>query len=242
MSRKNGERRWDVRVDRVVASLALVAVAVGCSATQKVDVKRKPGTCVFLRPIVCAKLTPGSGEQVGLRYVNPDARWRQYKKIMILPITFWGDAVQKKISDADQQVLANYFYATLVQHLGKKFQIVDQPGAGVMRLQVAITDAETATPVMRTISMAVPQARALATLQRLATGTYSFAGAAQGEAELTDSVTGQVLAAAMDRRVGGGSVKTAAQWTLGDAQYAMDHWAEQVTDRLSSWTSGAATP
>ena len=234
MNRKNGERS-------VLTSLALVAVAVGCSATQKVDVKTKPGTCVFLRPIVCAKLTPGSGEQAGLRYVNPDAQWRQYKKIMILPITFWGGAAPK-ISAADQQVLANYFYATLVQHLGQKFQIVDQPGPGVMRLQVAITDAETATPVLRTISMAVPQARALATLDRVATGTYSFAGAAQAEAELTDEATGQVLAAAMDRRVGGGSIKTAAQWTLGDAQYAMDHWAEQVTDRLSSWTSGAATP
>jgi hypothetical protein len=173
--------------------------------------------------------------------VNPEAQWRSYDKIMILPVTFWsGD--KPRISDANLQALADYFYDTLVKHLGTKFSLVDQPAAGAMRLQVAITDAQTATPVLRTVSMVVPQARALNTLKYAATGTYAFVGAAQGEAELTDSMSGQVLAAVMDRRVGGGSLKTAAQWSLGDAQNAMDQWAQLLTDRLSAWTAGTATP
>ena len=53
-----------------------------------------------------------------------------------------------------------------------------------------------------------------------------------------DSVTHQVLAAAVDKRVGGGSLATAAQWQWGDAENAMTAWAAQLANRLSSWTSG----
>ncbi len=111
-----------------------------------------------------------------------------------------------------------------------------------MKLQAALTDAEGATPGLRTISMVVPQARTLNTLKYAVTGTYAFVGGAQGEAKLTDAVSGQVLGEWVDRRVGGGSIKNAAQWQWGDAENAMKEWAAQLTERLSSWTSGAATP
>jgi hypothetical protein len=222
-----------------LAGIACAAI-VGCSVTQRAKVK-EPGNCLFLRPVVCAKLQPGGKGRAGMRYVNPDVQWRQYNKMMIMPITFWGAEVDK-MSASVRQALADYFHSTLVTHLREKFEIVDQPGPGAMKLQIAITDAETATPVLRTVSMVVPQARALNTLKYLATGTYGFVGSAQGEAELTDSVTGRVLVAVMDRRVGGGSLETAAQWQWGDAKHAMDSWAEELTNRLASWTSGTATP
>lgn len=221
------------------SALACVAIA-GCSTTQRVKVKQ-PGDCVFLRPVVCASLQSGGNRLADLSYVNPTVQWQRYGKVMIMPVTFWGSE-KEKMSASDRQALADYFHATLVEHLGKKFPVVDQPGPGVMKLQIAITDAEAATPVLRTVSMVVPQARALNTLKYLATGTYGFVGAAQAEAELTDSVTGQVLAAGMDRRVGGGSLETAAQWQWGDAENAMNKWAEELTNRLAAFTSGAATP
>ena len=117
-----------------------------------------------------------------------------------------------------------------------------EPAPGVMRLQVAIVDAETATPVLRTISMAIPQARLLSTLKYLATGTYPFIGGAEGEAKMTNSVTGQLLGEWVDKRVGGGSIKTAAQWQWGDAENVMKEWATLAATRLSSWTSGAVRP
>jgi hypothetical protein len=230
------------QVALVLVGFACAALA-GCSTTQRVKV-RNPAHCVFLRPIVCARLEPAGGKLIDMRYVNPNAKWQQYNKIMIMPITFWGSGTDEKdkLSASDRQALADYFHATLVEHLGEKFTVVDQPGPGVMKLQIAITDADAATPVLRTVSMVVPQARALNTLKYLATGTYGFIGSAQAEAELTDSVTGQLLVAGMDRQVGGGSIQTAAQWQWGDAENAMDTWAELLTTRLSSWTSGTATP
>ena len=107
-----------------------------------------------------------------------------------------------------------------------------------MTIQVALEDATTATPVLRSISMLIPQARALATLKYLATGTYAFVGSAQAEAKVIDSVSGQVLWAGVSKRVGGGSLKTAAQWEEGDAENAITYWATQMTTTLASWTSG----
>ncbi|MGH8069340.1 MAG: DUF3313 domain-containing protein [Candidatus Entotheonellia bacterium] len=187
------------------------------------------------------RLTPGAKGQFDLRYVNPSANWRQYTKIIVDPVTFWGGDTTK-VSTAEQQALTDYFFQVLREQLGQKFQLVDEPGPGVMRLQVALTDVEAATPGLRTISTIVPQARALNTLKFAATGTYAFIGGAQAEAKLTDALTGQLLAEVVDRRVGGGSVKAAAQWQWGDAENAKNAWATQVTERLYSWTSGAAAP
>jgi hypothetical protein len=58
------------------------------------------------------------------------------------------------------------------------------------------------------------------------------------QAEVTDSVSGKVLAGAMDQRVGGGSIETAVQWQWGDARNAMDQWASLTADCLSALQCG----
>jgi hypothetical protein len=224
----------------VAAALCVVALATACTTTQQVGVKQADVKCGLLGSD-CDRLTPGAKGEFDLRYVNPSANWRQYTKIIVDPVTFWGSDTTK-VSAAEQQALADYFYRVLRERLGQRFQLVDEPGPGVMRLHAALTDVEAATPGLRTVSTIVPQARALNTLKYAATGTYAFIGGAQAEAKLTDAVTGQLLAEAVDRRVGGGSLKAAAQWEWGDADNVMNAWAAQTAERLYSWTSGAATP
>ncbi|MBI3798501.1 MAG: DUF3313 domain-containing protein [Deltaproteobacteria bacterium] len=238
-ARNNQMTRW-AWARYGMAMLCLATVTTACSATQQVKVTQTDLKCGFLGS-ACDRLTPGAEGQAALRYLNPNANWTQYNKIILDPVTYWGSDTTK-ISAADQQTLVNYFDQVLHEDLGKKFQIVDQPGPGVMRLQVALTDAEAATPGLRSISIIIPQARTLNTLKYLATGTYAFIGAAQAEMKLIDSVSGQVLAEAVDRRVGGGAISAAAQWQWGDAENAMKAWATQLTDRLSTWTSGAVKP
>ncbi len=220
-------------------ALCLVLLSA-CTTTQKVAVNQADVNCAFLAND-CSLLTVGGKDQVGLRYINPAAQWSQYNKILIDPVTFWGGG-STKISASDQQMLVNYFSQQLNKELGQKFQIVTQPGPGVMKLNVAITDAEAATPVLRSISMIIPQAHMLANLKYLATGSMPFVGAAQAEAKVTDSVSGQILALAVDKRIGGGSFTTGFQWQWGDAENAVNHWAELTANRLSAWTSGTAAP
>ena len=212
----------------------------GCSTVQKAPINSAALNCGLIGKY-CGQLTPGSKEQMGLRYVNPAAQWSQYSKVVIAPVTYWGSE-EAKIPSSDQQTLVNYFQKTLKEQLAKKFQVVDEPGPGTFTLTVALTDADTATPVLRSISMIVPQAHMIANLKYLATGTFPFVGGAQVEAKVTDSVSGQVLAAAVDKRLGGGNFTTGFQWQWGDVENAMNFWGETAATKLSAWTKGTETP
>ena len=217
-----------------------LALLSGCSTTQKVDIKQTEVNCAFLTKD-CYLLTIGGKEQTGLRYINARAKWTQYNKIMIDPVTYWGgDAT--KISVTDQQMLVNYFFEQLKEQLSEKYEIVTQPGVGVMKLDVALIDAETATPVLRSISMIIPQARMLSNLKYLATGTLPFVGAAQAEAKLSDSSTGAILLLVVDKQIGGGAFTNGFQWQWGDAEHAIDHWSELAATKLSDLTSGKVLP
>ena len=224
-----------------LALLALVLAASGCATTQRADITDQ-NYCAFLGRSVCAKLVPTTDKkEADLRWVNPSAQWRQYTKVLIEPVSFWADA-DTKISGADQRTLTTYFSKVLEEQLSKKFQVVSEPGPGVMAVHVALEDATAATPGLRSISLVEPHMRAVATLKYLATGTFPFVGSAQAEGMISDSVSGQVLAAAVSKRVGGGNPKAAAQWEWGDAENALSYWAQQMTTRLASWTSGGPMP
>lgn len=189
-----------------------------------------------------ALLTPGETAkgQAGLRYYNPAAQWGGYTKIIVDPVTFWGDDVSK-VSAADQQALSTYFNAALGKAFAEKFEIVTAPGPGVAKLQVAIVDAESSTPGLRTISLVLPQARLLTAVGSTASGQQVFAGSLQVEAKVTDAATGQLLAATVARGVGGSHVAAAGKATWGDAENAMDLFSTRAAANLHALTSGAAT-
>ena len=209
-----------------------LALLSACSTTQKVAITKTDANCAFLGKD-CSLLKVGSDEEAGLRYKNPDVKWRQYKKILIGPVTFWAGN-SSDISSTDQQMLVNYLSQQLNEKIGQKIQIVTQPGVDVIKLDVALTDPKTATPVMRSMSMLIPQLRPLSGLYRLGTGSFPFVGAAQGDIKLTDSLTGHVLALAVDKRIGGNSYSTGFQWQWGDVENAIDYWAETIANKLSA--------
>jgi len=184
----------------------------------------------FLGPDA-SKLAPGPEGGAALAWINPDAQWSSYTKIQLKPVEFWA-AADSKVSTADQATLTEYFYNQLQTNLSKNFTIVNQPGPGVMTLRVALMDATTAVPGLRTISVIVPQARVLNMAQSLATDSYAFVGSAEAEMKMTDSVTGVVLGEAVDQRAGGMGLKSAASFQWGDAQNAMDYWAQKIPNRI----------
>lgn len=56
----------------------------------------------------------------------------------------------------------------------KTSKIVEEPGPGVTTVWVALTDSTTATPVRRTISVVVPQARIRNSVHNLVAGSYAL--------------------------------------------------------------------
>jgi hypothetical protein len=220
--------------------LALMLVMPGCATTvastpeaaKAIESGEPPPASVtgFLGPDA-SKLAPGPEGGAALAWINPNAQWGNYTKVQLLPVEFWA-AADSKVSPDDQKVLTGYFYNSLQTNLAKNFTLVDQPGPGVMTLRVALMDATTAVPGLRTISVIVPQARILNAAQSLATDSYAFVGSAEAEMKLTDSVSGELLGEAVDKQAGGMGLKGAASFQWGDAQNAMDYWAQKIPKRI----------
>ena len=112
--------------------------------------------------------------------------------------------------------------------------MVDEPGPGVAKLSVALIDASSATPVLRTASVVIPQAHVLSIIKYGLTGTYAFVGSATGQGKLTDSVSGTLLAAWEDRQFGTAAVRNATVWQWGYADNAMNYWANGLDQKLAS--------
>lgn len=228
---------------RAVLAMAVVIIVLvtGCATRERVAVKKEePAVCAFLGD-ACELLKPAAGSEAGLRYVNPKVNFTTYNKMMVDVVGFFGSDVVK-VPPKDQQALTDLFHKTLTEQLAKRYQIVDQPGRGVARVQVAFLDAEAATAGARSISMVISQKRVPAGGASLGTGRYPFAGGAQAVAKLTDSVTGQLLGVAVDRGAGAGAVQSAGQWQWGDAENAIKAWSEMMVGGLYSYTSGARKP
>jgi Protein of unknown function (DUF3313) len=223
----------------VLISIGLVSLLSGCAQT----VEGKPAFVQQMQsgqipPAIsqffgnnAQLLHPGKEGQAAMVYLNPNAQWNTYTKIYLQPVQYW-DVPDSKLSKEDAQTLTTYFYNQLHETLAKNFTMVDQSGPGVLVIYVGLMNATGAIPVLRTVSVVVPQARILNGAQSLATGSYAFVGSAEAEMKALDGSTGEFLAGAVDQRAGGMALSTAAQWQWGDAENAMNYWSDKISSRL----------
>lgn len=216
---------------KISASLLTALFFLGACATFQA---RSVKTTGFLGDY--SQLKPGTDGQALLVYVDPDANLKSYTRVLMDSVKLYASQKNSMdtVSPEDRKKLLNYTDAAIRRKLAKDYIFVQTPGPGVMRLRVALTEAEAANVTMDTISTVLPVGLALAGLQTAATGACSFVGSAGVEAEMLDSQTGKRLFAAMDRRVGGkvsGQGDKFDEWRT--VQSAIDFWAQRLQKRLA---------
>jgi hypothetical protein len=216
-------------LNRILSTACAVALLAGCAGSEQA---RDVQTSGFLGSDYALLREGEEGEALQV-YRNPNVDWAAYDKIKLDPVTIWADeeSAFEDFSAADQQTLADAFYTAIHQELAQDYEMVDELGPGVLRVQVALTEADASNPAMDTISSIVPQALILSQTTGLVTGKPSFVGEASGEARLTDGTTGELVAAAVDRRVGGKSVGGSTD-SWNDVRQSFVFWAQQFRYRL----------
>ncbi len=209
--------------------LILLVSLSGCASTQQARSVEQSG---FLGDY--SMLKEGEKDETLLIYKNPQADWKKYRKIILDPVTLWigKDSQLNDVSPEDRQRMADLFWVKLHEALKADYEIVTSPGPGVMRIQAAMTEAETSNPVLDTVSSIVPQLRVLTGLKGLATGVSGFTGSASVEMKVTDSSDKTLLAAAVDRR-GGTKNLSGVTNSWNDVEEAYRYWAEKV--RWRAW-------
>jgi Protein of unknown function (DUF3313) len=216
--------------------LALAGLLAGCAATSQA---RSVQTSGFLGDY--SMLHEGKEGQALLVYQNPNTNWASYNKVMLDPVTVWmgADSKMADVSPEDQQRLADLLYVKVKDALQTDYKFVSAPGPGVLRLQVAITEADKPNAVMHTVSNIVPLMMILSQGKKLATGTQAFTGTASVEGKITDGATGQLLFAGVDKRGGGKGLARAVESGWADIEHAYDYWAHRLKYRLCQERGGA---
>jgi hypothetical protein len=157
--------------------------------------------------------------ETSLRYVPSNAALARYDHFLIEPVVLFlhPDAQQKAAEDKDLPNLTLYFRGALVDALADRYQIVSEPGPGVARLRVAITDLKQGKPALNVL----PQTKL----------TGLGLGGATMEAELLDSQSGEQIGAIVESHLGSRiSLSGLSKW--GDAKAVMDEWAKRFRKRL----------
>lgn len=184
-----------------------------------------------------SQLKPGNEGEALKIYVNPNYQQtcKTYDKVMIDPIKIWvaKDSNLISVSTDDRQAMVNHLHGAMVSELGKEYTIVNKAQPGTLRIRAAITEAEGSWVALDTLSSFMPQMLVLSKMKELATGTASFVGKASGEVEITDAVTGERIAAAIDGMAGAKStIGVTGKWD--DVNRIFDDWAGRLAYRLAN--------
>lgn len=230
------------RVTGVFLVCALMG-AGGCASTQEAKSVEKSGFLgdySMLREGQRSAMKEGIEDEALWIYRNPNADWRKYKKIQLDPVTVWlgPNSKMKDVPVEDRQRLANILWSKLDEELRKDYEMTSQAGSDVLRIQVAITEAESSNPVLDTVSSVIPQTRLLSGMKSMATGVSAFTGSASVEGKATDGATGVLLSASVDRRGGTKSLSGMTN-SWNDVEEAYRFWAEKLRYRLCQGRGGA---
>ena len=181
-------------------------------------------------------------KKLALAYLLPDADFRAYSKVMFDPpqVAFaknWQRDFNRstmslagRVSDSDVREATDKARESLSEIFPKRFseegyQVVSQPGPDVLRLQLVIADLEVSAPDRNFPGR---------------TDTYAFdAGEATFAVEARDSLTGQLLGRAVDRREAGEGPTYHRTYTstVADFEALFDNWARIAARGLTALKS-----
>ncbi len=219
------------RVASIVNPGVVALVIAGCATTEQVPNVRMSG---FLGDY--SQLHRGKSEQAEFVYRDRNVDLNKYQRVILDPVQLWAAddnaSALGRLSREDQQLLVDYLYVSLHDALKRDYTIVNEIGPDVMRIRCAITEARATSPVKDLLSTVTPAGLGISYAKRIVLGTHSGVGVVSVEGELLDSVTGQRLAAVVDRRAGTKSVLgKPTRW--GDVQDAFNFWARRMQTNLA---------
>ena len=218
-----------------IAVVFLVGLSLaGCGATRQA---RGVGESGFLGDY--SKLVPGPEGGARMVYENPDADLASYDKVLLEPVSIWtdGDSQMNELSKEDREMVANHLFELLHARLSKDYQMVSAPEPGTLRIAAALTSADASNPALDTVSSIVPVGLVASTLKAAATGKPAFVGEASAEMKISDATTGELLAAAVDSRVGTKNPSGLFnKWE--DVESALAYWADRTGYSLCTARGG----
>jgi hypothetical protein len=201
-------------------SLALLlSMAAGCARKPEVAVKKMPAGAQFAGFLSSYdKLKPNPQFESTVTYVRQDdvRNVHKYFAVIVEPVEVYvaTNADPSKMPDRGRAAVVAYFQNAITKAISDAFPVVQEPGPLVLRLRTALIGVDVG-------------------------GDAIDIGKVGVEMEMVDSVTGEQIAAAVDRQNLGsgatvGSETIASDERFAAAREAFDGWAARLREFVDS--------
>ena len=153
-------------------------------------------------------------------YINEQADFSQYTKLMNGGLSIYYPESEEPPDPAEIDRIRGYFRDAFTKAIGDAYEVVDEPGPGVMKVQGQVIDMKmTSGGAVLDVSGRLRDV--------VAHGELTFL------MEMSDSVTGQVLARAGDKSTDISESRDDATWD--DVRRAAEYWAGLFRNWLDNY-------
>ena len=219
----------------IAATLVATAIALaGCAGggSQRESPARHSG---FLSDYY--KLRPVEGVSGTYRYIDSSTNFRSYTKLMIDPvqIVMTPNPEYKGMQPDAMKRMTDAFRMEFVGAVASGYQVVNQPGPDVLRIRLAITGVQPASPALGVTDF-IP-IKAVFNVARDAAGAAPHVAEMSAELEVLDP-NGRVVASAVTTRKSDKNLSQGERITWADMQAVAASWAKglrQNLDRLRGY-------
>lgn len=213
----------------IVAAMVLIAACIFAVPTGFAADKKYSG---FLGDNY-KNLGPGPEGGAKERWIKPGIDFTKYKRVMLDSVVFYfaDDSENKGIDAGEMKELSDAFNLEIVNAMKEKYPIVADPGPDVVRIRIAITGIKKSNPVTSAITSIIPVGIGISLIKKGVTGSYTGSGGTTAEFMALDSVTNEVIVAAVDERSAG---YTERFTSLGAAKEAFKVWAGKMKAFMDS--------
>lgn len=218
-------------IKKYLASVAMLFLVAACSSTPQVQTGDGA-------EVIGDNLHRVDNSKADVAYIDPDANFSKYTKVMIRPLgvnkieviqpSKTGTSMSRRdweLTDADKQMLQDTFHSAMLKNLQDKgdFPLVDEPGDDVLEIGAMIT------AIAPSAAKDDGRSRAMGRSYVITDGSGAIAVAVA----FGDSETGEVLALIKDSR------SSSSHWGLNnsvtnkaDVQRMFNSWAMQINSSL----------
>jgi len=163
------------------------------------------------------KLKPMNEDGQTLFYLNPNADWSRYHSVVILPVSihYIKEGEARKLDKEDVDKMGDYFRNEMTQAIKGRFGVVSDQGPRVLVIRTSISDVKPTNVIANIVSKSL-------------IWIPVDMGEAAIEGDIRDSMTGEVLAAIVDRKVGSFFSTSLGYTTWGHVKDGFEEWAKQL--------------
>lgn len=198
----------------------------GCATNEQVTADKYSG---FLNDYSNLRADPKDKQT--LAYVTPGINWQKYNNAMVdKVIIITPDGKEKK--DGDLLLATSDKYRELVREkMSKEFNLVDKAASDTIRIQPAITGVS--------VSFDDREFYQYLPIGVVVTGAARTSGLSKEnvrvmtEIRVVDSISGKVLAKAVDLKAGKEKQDKKSKIVLSDVEPVLEQWAQRLTNILS---------